>query len=347
MIGSAHYKTHICVCGGGNLGHVIAGYLAAQEGSNEVSLLSSHPQQWKKELTVYTCRGETLRGALRHIASDPAEVIPTTDVVLLCLPGTAIVSMQEKIRPYLSPGAFVGSVFSSTGFSFEALKILPPDICLWGFQRVPFIARTVEYGQSAKLLGYRNEYHIAIERCEKERKELFRLWVEKAFGAPTRLLHNYLEASITNSNPLLHTSRLYTMFHSWTEGRTFPRNILFYEEWTPEAAELYIGMDHELFELLKVLPVAQDFLQPVLKYYESTDAESLCRKLSSIKGFKGILSPMKEIEKGKWVPDFESRYFTEDFGISLKYIWQLTLTHYTQAPLIDKVYRWGIEKIKA
>ena len=165
------------------------------------------------------------------------------------------------------------------------------------------------------------------------------------FERPINILHNYFEASLTNSNPLLHTSRLYTMFGSENEGKTFERMIYFYEEWTEAAADLYIKMDEEFFRLLKVLPVSEGYLPRVLDYYESNDAKSLAAKLGSIQGFKGITSPMKQIDGG-WVADFESRYFTEDFPYGLKYIWQLAQEKGVKCPNIDRVYKWGMSKIK-
>lgn len=105
--------------------------------------------------------------------------------------------------------------------------MLNEDIPLWGFQRVPFISRIKEYGHSASLLGYKGCYHIAVERDTDANKELFRYWVENSFDRPVTLLKNYLEASLTNSNPLLHTARLYSMFHDWQPGISYPRNILF------------------------------------------------------------------------------------------------------------------------
>ena len=64
--------TRICICGGGNLGHVVAGYLAAQ-GHCEVDLLTRHPERWKGELLVHTPEGETLHGQIHHISSHPDE----------------------------------------------------------------------------------------------------------------------------------------------------------------------------------------------------------------------------------------------------------------------------------
>ena len=327
----------VCICGGGSLGHVIAGYLSAKKGLR-VNILTRSPERWSADLQINTPEGEVLKGRLHTISNNPKDALQGAEIVLLCLPGYAIRGELEKIRPYVNRQTYVGSVFSSTGFFFEALELLDEDVPLWGFQRVPFIARTETYGQKARLLGYKTSHKIAVERSGD--KEGFRTVIEDLFGAPTNLLNNYLEASLTNSNPLLHTSRLYTMFGGENEGRVFPRMILFYEEWTTEAAQLLIDMDDEFFRLLELLPVSKTYLPRILDYYESHDAASLAQKLSSIQAFKGITSPMKQTADG-WVPDYESRYFTEDFPYGLHYIWRLVHEHGIDTPNIDNVYAWG------
>ena len=333
----------ICLCGGGSLGHVIAAWLSAK-GTAEVSILTGSPDRWNKEINVFLPESEVLTGRLTSVSGNPEEVISDADVVLFCYPGFMIASELERIKPYLKQDAYVGSVFSSTGFFFEALRILSPSQPLWGFQRVPFICRVQEYGSSARLLGYKPCYHIAVENVPNEQKRKFADMISEWFERPVHLLKNYYEASLTNSNPLLHTSRLYTMFGRENEGRVYPRMINFYEDWTVEAADVLIKMDREFFELLKVLPVTEGYLPPILEYYESHDAQSLAAKLSSIAGFKGITSPMIQTEGG-WIPDFKSRYFTEDFPYGLKYIWQLAHAYNISTPVIDEVYQWGISKL--
>lgn len=333
----------LCICGGGSLGHVIAGWLSAK-GKAEVSILSGKPHAWGASIDVHVPEGNVLSGAIAAVSAEPSEVIPDADVVLLCYPGFMIPSALESIKPFLHSKTFVGSVFSSTGFFFEAKKVLSHEQPLWGFQRVPFISRVKEYGRSANLLGYKPCYHIAVENVSEQEKRDFSDLVANWFERPVHLLKNYYEASLTNSNPLLHTSRLYTMFGGGNEGKVYPRMIKFYEEWTVEAADMLIKMDAEFFKVLKHLPVTEGYLPPILEYYESVDAQSLAGKLSSISGFKGITSPMVQTDEG-WVADFASRYFTEDFPYGLKYIWQLAHEKGIQVPNIDKVYKWGISKI--
>ena len=333
----------VTICGGGALGHVVAGWLSARNHA-VVNILTGRPEKWQKKIVVDTPDEQILNGSIAKISNRAEDVIPESDIVLLCLPGYMIAKQLEVIKPFLKPSAYVGSVFSSTGFFFEAFDILGTEQPLWGFQRVPFISRVVEYGKSAHLLGYKNSHNIAIENVSNNQKVEFAMMMQDWFERPINVLQNYYEASLTNSNPLLHTSRLYTMFGGENEGKAYDRMIFFYEEWTEAAADLYIKMDEEFFRLLKVLPVSANYLPTVLDYYESHDAKSLANKLGSIQGFKGITSPMKQVKNG-WIADFESRYFTEDFPFGLKYIWQLAHERGVPCPNIDKVYEWGISKI--
>ncbi len=334
----------ICICGGGSLGHVIAGWLSGR-GKAEVSLLTGRPERWSDSVTVLLPDATTIEGRISAVSNNPEEVVAPADVVLFCYPGFMIASELERIKPHLRKDAFVGTVFSSTGFFFEALRILDREQPIWGFQRVPFISRVSEYGSSAKLLGFKPCYHIAVENVDDERKRAFADLVADWFERPVHILKNYLEASLTNSNPILHTSRLYTMFGGENEGKVYPRMINFYEEWTVEAADMLIKMDEEFFRVLAVLPVTEGYLPTILDYYESHDAASLAQKLSSIESFKGITSPMVQTAEG-WVADFGSRYFTEDFPCGLKYIWQLAKEHQISTPYIDLVYNWGLSKIQ-
>lgn len=332
----------VCICGGGNIGHVAAGFIASRPNFN-VSLLTRYPERWSDKLTINLPDGGSFDAVLQQIGRDPKDVVSDADIVLLCLPGYSIRETLLRIKDAVRPGTAVGSVVSSTGFFFEAMEVLPESIPLFGLQRVPFIARTREYGHRASLLGYKSQLHVAIERTE--RQETLLQTIEQMFNTPTILMHNFYEVSLSNSNPLLHPARLYDLWHDWQEGDTFSRVPYFYEEWTEQAAEIYIAMDNELQTLLKALPVTPGSIATVLDYYEQTDAASLAAKLRSIEAFKGILAPMKQTEGGFYLPDFHSRYFTEDFPYGLAIVLRLMQKHGIEAPNIDCVSRWGMEMI--
>ena len=329
----------ITICGGGNLGHVCAGFFGAQDDMH-VSLLTTHPEQWSQYLDVVDDNGKTLRGKLDKISSDPMIVIPNADIVLVCLPGFAIHDTLMKIKSSLDVKTWVGTVVASTGFFFEAMKILPKSQPLFGFQRVPFISRVITYGHTAELKGYKNSLSVAVEQTYD--KEAIRKSLERIFKTPTILLDNYYEASLSNSNPLLHTSRLYTMWKDWKPGMSYNFNPYFYANWTLEASELLIEMDKEFQTLITKLGLKNGCIPTVLDYYESYDAETLTKKISSIPAFQGILSPMTVNKFGKFAPDFTSRYFTEDFPYGLRFIVETARKQMVEIKTIMKVYDWGI-----
>lgn len=333
----------ICICGGGNLGHVTAGYFASHE-NLKVSLLTTKPQQWSRYLEVIDGKGKVYKGKLEKVSSVPKDVVPEADMVLICLPGFAIHDVLYSIAPWLDKTTLVGTVVSSTGFFFEAKNVLPQNQPLFGFQRVPFISRIVNYGHVAEIKGYKESLSVAVEQTNN--KEEIRATLETLFNTPVKLLDSFYEVSLSNSNPLLHTARLYTMWKYWEPGISYDRNPEFYCDWTIEAAQLLIDMDEEFQALLKKLGLKEGAIPSILQYYESTDAESLTKKLHSISAFKGISSPMITNKFGKFEPDFTSRYFTEDFPYGMKFIVETGEKYQCPMPTINKVYQWGLSKIQ-
>ncbi len=328
----------ICICGGGSLGHVCAGILSSHDHVT-LNMLSGHPNSWQHTITVTDPDGKNYFGKINHISSNPFEVCADQDIILLCLPGYLIEKTLNEIKPYIGT-AVVGTVVSSTGFFFFAHDILGGSARLFGFQRVPYIARVKEYGKSANLLGYKSNLSVAVENVED--MESLRATLSSLFLTPTFLLGSFYEAALTNSNPILHTGRLYTMFCG-RENEIFDHNILFYKEWTDEASQMLIDMDQEFFRLLDALNVHG--IPKLLDYYESQDAASLTRKIASIAAFQNITSPMKQKEDG-WVVDFDSRYFAEDFPFGLRFIYDLCHKHHIHCAAIDTVYSWGCNIIK-
>lgn len=334
----------ICICGGGSLGHTIAGFVASKEDYN-VSVLTRHPEKWSQTIDVTDLDEHYYHGELLYVTDNPAVVVSDADIVLLCLPGYAIKDVLQQIRPYLSDTTFVGTVVSSTGFFFMAADVIPADIPVFGFQRVPFIARIKEYGKSASLLGYKSSLSVAIENTTDDKKREFVSLLERIFRIPVKLLNSHYEVSLTNSNPLLHTSRIYTMWKDWKPGMKYDNCPLFYADWTVEAAHYYIEMDREFQALLQLLPVAENAIPNVLDYYESHDEQSLRDKLASIPAFRSLVAPMVGNETDGYEPDFSSRYFTEDFPYGLFSIVKVARDLQFSMPIIDEVYNWGMSMI--
>jgi hypothetical protein len=337
-------KMNICICGGGALGHVVSGFLSSKP-ENRVSVLTRKPQLWSTTLHVTDPDGLCYEGHLAQVSSSPRDVIPGAQLVLLCLPGYSIKEELLTIRPHLTRGTCVGSIVSSTGFFFMAEDTLGDSFPLFGFQRVPFIARTCTYGHSANLLGYKPSLNLAVEHLAD--KEPLRQAVEHLFQRPTHLLASHYAASLTNSNPILHTARLYDLWKDWEPGVTYDRQPYFYRDWTEESSDTLIAMDNDFMHILDTLDLGADRIPSLLDYYESHDAASLANKIRSIPAFKNILAPMIHVGD-QFAPDFDSRYFREDFPYGLSFILHVANSHHVPVPVLEKIFLWyqGIQNTK-
>ena len=160
----------ICICGGGGLGLVCAG-VASSKGF-EIALLTGHPASWAHQIRVSDPAGKIFDGHIETITSDPKEAVAEADIILLCVPGFLIEKTLKDIKPFVSIDIPVGTIVSSTGFFFDAHRVFDDEgkQPLFGFQRVPFIARNDVYGHSASLLGYKPSLNLAIENLPDPRE---------------------------------------------------------------------------------------------------------------------------------------------------------------------------------
>ncbi|MDD4116192.1 MAG: NAD/NADP octopine/nopaline dehydrogenase family protein, partial [Massilibacteroides sp.] len=252
------------------------------------------------------------------------------------VPGYLIESTLKKIQPYLSPRQMVGSVVCSNGFFWIARSVVGKNISLFGFQRVPFICRVREYGKSVDIKGYKSQ--LKIGGLNNPYLNGLASFFTKIFQTPTSVLNHFLEATLTNSNPILHPARIYAMLSAQTE-ETFDKEFLFYEEWDDKSSEILIACDDELHAIIQKLPVNPKEIPPLLTYYESTDAATLTQKIRSIAAFKGIKMSMKPVKNG-FVIDYSNRYFTEDIPFGLLIIKSLGVLTDTATPTIDNILCW-------
>ena len=105
----------ITICGGGGLGHTCAGVLSNRQGVM-VNMLTNHPERWNHSFNINAPEGVTLEGKLEAISSNPKDLIPQSDIVLLCLPSFLVEKTILEIKPYLSEKTVLGTVVAYSGF---------------------------------------------------------------------------------------------------------------------------------------------------------------------------------------------------------------------------------------
>lgn len=328
---------NIGICGGGNLAHAMAAWLGCH--GHRVRIVTRRPADWAAKLSATLPDGSGATAPLASVSAD-CGTLGDCEIILLTAPRFAIPTMCSQVRPHIRAGQLLAVVPGTPDLLSMRNDPAWRDVELMGIYKVPFICRAEEYGHSVSILGSRavNRAWVSANVDWSARSAQ----VADLFSTPLEQLNSPYPFLLTNSNPLLHPARLSTMFADYREGVYYNHNFLFYEEWTEAASERYIQADAELLELCRRIPemrIGSDII-PVLEYYESHDAASLTAKIRSIAAFKGITSPMVQTPRG-WIPDFSSRYFTEDIPWGTALICELAGKLNAPTPTLDFFVSWN------
>ena len=329
----------VTVIGGGNIGTLMAAEISRK--GHEVTVCTSKPHLWKSAIEVYDgedgfvfCSGDI------NIVSSYKDALHNAEVIFITLPSHLLYRTAQEILPYISAGQKIGIIPGGGGAEFLFGNIIERGAELFCFQRVHCIARLKEYGKSVRALGRKQNIEIASIPSQSA-KEICKI-ISAFFDMPCIAMPNYLCSTMTPSNNVLHTARLYTMFLDYSEGKKYPRNYSFYEEWTDEASSVMLELDRERKAVCAALPADLSLVKGIDEHYESFTPQDMTGKIKSIPAFKGILTPMIKVGEG-YIPDFQSRYFTSDFSYGLKIIKDLAKTFGVQTPKIDEVLNWYIK----
>lgn len=327
----------ITIVGGGNIGTQFAVHCA--EKNHEVTVYTSTPGIYDGHLNIVDDTGHTTHeGDIMLATSDPKKAFEDVDFIMVTMPATMMHTISELIYAYTDAKPIIGVVPGNGGSECAFRKCIERGNVFFGIERVPAIARLVQKGKTVKSTGYRDEIHVAALPGRNANKcaEI----ISGIFDKPCKVIPNFLNLTLTPSNPILHTVRLRTLFNNWNPGVTYDSVPLFYEEWNDTASKLLIECDEEVQKICRALPEFQlEYVKSLQVHYDSYTVEAMTRKISSIAAFKGLSTPTVEID-GKFIPDLHSRYFTADFSYGLTIIKQVACFAGVYTPNINEVMQW-------
>lgn len=326
---------NITIIGSGNISHALIALLGSV---NDVYVLSTSLID-VEYITAYSDTDELLSsGKIKKITDNPALIIPISDIIIFTVPSFLRKKNLELISQYVSNNTLIGS-FPGTG-GFELLTktyIKNKKINIFSSQRVPFIARIMNRGMSVKV-SLKETMEIAVLRNKFAVKDLF----QNLFNMNVIVLNDFLEVNLSNSNPILHSARLYSLFYQYSCDNGYSKEIYFYREWNDFASEILLNADEEFMSIVKKLNLTN--VKSLKEYYEVNTAEEMTKKIISIEAFKDIKTPMIKI-KDVYHPDFNSRYFIEDILYGLKFIRDYAQKLDIKIVTIDRIFNWAMKHI--
>lgn len=328
---------NVTVVGGGNIGTQLAAHCS--NAGHRVTMYTSRPEKFGGQLSVVNENlEEILRGRLHMATSDPNTAFSTAELVMITLPTLAFREFSEILLPYVKRGMKIAVIPGAFGELFFKRHIEKGAV-VFGLQRVPSVARLVEYGRTVRAVGYRSELFAAsVPRRYTDECCAF---MQDIVGIKCSPLPNYLNITLIPSNPVLHTTRLRTIFRNYRIGIVYDSLPLFYEGWNDESSELLLKCDEEVQQICRKLSSFDlSYVRSLREHYESRTAAQLTAKITSIAGFRGLTTPGIKTGDGKYIPDFSSRYFQADFAYGLELFRQFAEITGTSSPNLNETIEW-------
>lgn len=297
---------NLVIVGWGNLSHAIAVYASHYEES--VTVLSQSSRATTSVLSAKIFDGTMKTSKPIAVTQNVQEALKKGDVVLFTLPSHLMSQKIKEIAPFLTQNHIVGSVVGFGGFAWMIRSAAVHVKGIFVLQRSPYICRVIEKGESIDILGFKKELFLCLKQGSSEIDVgMLQKKLANWFQSKISFVQSLLEVTISNSNPILHTCRLYSL----SKDLSLNSETLFYADWDNTAAEMLIACDEEIQKITTQLPQEFPMYRSIEDYYEVSGPDALRKKIRSIEAFQKIKCPLVHIH-GKNRLDISSRFFQED-----------------------------------
>jgi hypothetical protein len=352
----------ITICGGGNAAHTLAGLLGSRPdlSVNIYAPFQDEAERWQIGLKqndgiLVHAPGRDIVGRPVAVFRDPAQAVQGSEFILLALPAFAHEIILRQIEGYLSPDTWVGALPARAGFDLcvrDILKDRLSHINIFGFQTLPWACRIQEYGGRVSILGVKAQVDLAA--LPAKLAPVISSRMGELLGVVLNPISNFLSLTLADTGQLIHPGIMYGLFHNWN-GQAYSEPSLFYQAVDEEVAAILQNMSQEVQALRSILEQAYPGLdltavRPVGEWLKRSyptsikDSSTLHSSFATNRSYTGLLAPMIESENG-FVPDFQSRYLTEDMPYGLLVMRGIAELAGVAMPMVDEVVFWAQSRL--
>jgi len=355
------YPERIVICGGGNAAHVLIAMLE----NWAVSVYAPFADEAERLRAgcrraggIRACDGETVwRGEPQSISSDPADVFPDADLVLLALPAHAHRVTLAAARPYLRSGAWVVALPARGGFDWEAAALLPDSVVLAGLQTLPWACRIVpgSYGEEVEILAIKEVVGVASRPATA---------IRDVAGTLSQILHislepvpSFLALTLANTGQLIHPGIMCGL----NKGReetifTLDEVPLFYHGVDGATADLLQKMDDDIQAIAEAVAIrlphfnrqdVSSLHKWLLASYPTNiaDSRSLHSALTTNQAYAGLRIPTRSVGSNAFTVDYAARYLAEDVPYGLVVSRGIAGLVGVPTPALDEVITWAQSRL--
>lgn len=355
----------VTIVGGGNSAHVLIPFL--HESGHVVNLMTRRPESWSETVTCELQCGVTANvmkhheGKIHKKSSDPAEVIPDADVIVLCMPVHQYRAALMRLGPHINRSkteVFVGTIYGQAGFNWMVHEMERENkltnVVAFAVGLIPWICRAIEYGSKVANYGGKQLNVVAVSPFDKFER-LNKIFLEDISLKPLNIgkftqACSFISLTLSVDNQIIHPSRCYGLWK--TDGGWWPslEDVpYFYRDFDDLSAEHIRRLDDDYSAVRDA--VRKRFPERSFKYMLSyLDLERLAhtsqnfdikQSLKDSKQLALIKTPTVEREDGSRELDIHCRFFTDDIAYGLLVAKWLAEELDVETPFIDEVIMWA------
>ncbi len=354
----------VTIVGGGASAHALIVTLSGRD--LQVQLLTRRPNDWlhNVELQLQSVEQEILRtfsGHLTRVSSHPIEVIPNSDIVVLCMPVHAYRHALHRIAKYLPHDRLVciGTLYGQGGFNWMVKEISKKftlnHLVTFAVGLLPWICRVREYGRVGVIYGGCKSVNIAAVAPH----HFFGFLNDFFFSAickdwfETGTFHqaeNFLSLTLSVDNQIIHPARCFGLYTrdggKWSKLEEVP---YFYRDFDDFSAHILSELDAD-YSMIRdgvkkhfpdiYFSYMLDYLSLEQLSYQSTNS-NIRDSFTTSKTLGAIKPPIRQLDTGEWEIDTSHRFFTDDIDYGLCIAQWIAYQIGYSVPTIDMVVNWA------
>jgi hypothetical protein len=354
-----------CIVGGGNSAHILVPFL--HEAGHHVTLLTRRPDDWKE--LIYCEITDGITGTVTHThagridckSSNPADVVPNADVIILCMPVHQYRPALQRLAPFVhrTKEVFIGTVYGQAGFNWMVHNEVEKsqnleNIVTFAIGNIPWICRTLEYGQKAANYGGKNVNVVAVtpqDRFEKLNDIFLNVISLRPLGKGMFVLAcSFLSLTMSVDNQIIHPARCYGLWKRSGGVWETPADVpYFYRNFDEVSAEILTKLDDE-YTLVRQA-IRKHFPKKgftyMLSYIELENLNhdrkqtDILATLKDSQQLASIKTPTVRGKDGRSYLDSDFRFFKDDIPYGLLVAKSLAEMLQLDTPFIDEVIEWA------
>jgi len=300
-------------------------------------LLTSRPEVWKcRRPAVHLPCGRTQRGYIYKVSDDPAELIPSSDIVLWTGPVTATRSAFESIQPYMdNRRTAVGTIFSQGLVHLLARQLFGPSVRFFALRNIPWLCRVVKPGEECEIVGAKSSIgamtiNLDEQWMKSQLEPLFYVQQTEVREPVIEMFPDFCPIVFNPANQIIHPASYWAHFRNWT-GKPLREeeepNQWLYRDMDEVAGQMLEVLDEELQQLKNayheatgavgcqsVVPLKVRLLEQYGNQIQ--DKSSLARMVGTNKAYRMAKTPVVRMKEGV-MPNPTHRVVTDDIGWGL------------------------------